>query len=103
RAIWRVRAGRVARIDLRELVSVGAPAALEGKRVHVENHDAPAEGAVSGVELAGGFVQTNLFDLADDHRRARWILREKRGSRGSRRLLGRRVGATTPATPAAPR
>ena len=92
----RVDARRVARIDLRELVSVGAPSALERERVEVEHHHAPAKRAVGRIELVRRFIEANLFDLADDHRRARGILGEERGGCRSRRLLRRRIGASAP-------
>src|SRR5262245_1571668 len=97
RPAGRVCARLVAWIDFRQLVAVGAPAALERKRVEIEDHDAPAKGAICGVQLAGRLVQPNLFDLADDHRRGGWILRQERGCGCSRRLLGSRVGAAAPA------
>src|SRR6185503_8633771 len=76
----------------------GAPSPLEGERVEVKHHDAPAEGAVGDVHLASRFVQANLFNLADDHRRAGRILLEERRRGGRGRLLRGRVGPTPAAT-----
>ena len=60
--------------DLRELVAVGAPAALELELVQREDHDATAKGAVGNVDLVGVIVGADLLDISDDHGGGRRIL-----------------------------
>src|SRR5437762_6913642 len=96
----------IIRGDFRKFVTVGAPAALEGKRVQRENHHPAAKVIVCHVDLIGRLVNSNLFDSSDDHRcRRRIFLAEGRLLSplicGLRRHL--RLFAATPAAAATAR
>jgi hypothetical protein len=47
--------------DLRQLVTLRAPPALEREGVHVEDHHASAQVVVGHVHLARRFIQANLL------------------------------------------
>ena len=84
--------------DVRQLVPVRAPSALEGEGVHVEHHHASAEIVVRDIHLVVRFVDANLLDAADDHRRRRRVLLAERVAC---RRLRRGITAVAPASAAA--
>src|SRR5215467_13854026 len=52
---------------------ITAPTALELKSVEIKHHDASAEIIVRRVKLMSRFIEPDLFNSADDHRRRWWI------------------------------
>src|SRR6516162_2815344 len=55
-------------------MAVGAPAALELKRVQIKHHHTPAQVIVGCIEFAGGLIEADLFDSSYNHRCRRRIL-----------------------------
>src|SRR5579862_1831293 len=113
-----VGAVRIIGAYFRQRLSVSAPAALEGEGIQVKDHYAAAQITIGGVKLVSGFVEANLFDILDDHRRGRGIFlpecrysgrigpswrRSRKGSERARAALARiriksgsRFAATAP-------
>src|ERR1044071_5780760 len=63
------------RRDVRELLPVGAPAALERQRGKVEDEHAPPQIVLGDIDLVVRFVDTYFLSGADHHWRGRWVLR----------------------------
>src|SRR5260370_38730759 len=78
-------------------MSISAPAALEFESVHVKHHHASAQITIGRIKFVSGLVKTNLFNLANDHRRRRRILGAKSRDRFRAGCASRRIGWLTPA------